>query len=310
MSYLLLADDNEDMRLMLRDLFRASGHEVALAQDGLQVLSSIQEREPDLVVLDHSMPGMNGFEVCRRIKQNPFTARIPVLMLTAQGTVESKVEGFAAGADDYIAKPFDPRELRARVQALLRLVQRESDRNPTSGLPGGRAIDREINTRVERGEAFSVCYLDLDNFKPFADTFGFAIADEVIRGLGSAIRDSVAAAGGGADGERDFVGHIGGDDFIVLTDEPRAEAVVRECSARCRQVVEGAVGPEASRAGGFTGLDRDGNVRRFPLACVSAAVLHVAPAAWVNLAHLGMRAADVKRRAKHLGPGSVLVEHA
>ena len=112
---------------MLRDLFRASGHEVALAPDGLQVLSAIQEREPDLVILDHSMPGMNGFEVCRRIKQNPFTARIPVLLLTGQGTVESKVEGFAAGADDYLSKPFDPRELRARVQALLRLVQRESD---------------------------------------------------------------------------------------------------------------------------------------------------------------------------------------
>src|SRR5215211_4850214 len=147
-SYLLLADDNEGMRLMLRDLFRASGHDVALAGDGHEVLASIQQREPDLVVLDNSMPGMSGFEVCRRIKQNPFTARIPVLILTAQGTVESKVEGFAAGADDYLAKPFDPRELRARVHALLRLVQRERDRNPTSGLPGGHAIEKEIAQRV------------------------------------------------------------------------------------------------------------------------------------------------------------------
>lgn len=293
---------------MLRDLFRASGHEVALVPDGLQVLTSITQREPDLVVLDHSMPGMNGFEVCRRMKQNPFTARIPVLLLTAQGTVESKVEGFAAGADDYIAKPFDPRELRARVQALLRLVQRESDRNPTSGLPGGRAIDREITSRIERGEAFTVCYLDLDNFKPFADTFGFAIADAVIRGLGSAIREGVGAAGGDAD--QDFIGHIGGDDFIVVSNRDRVDALVTECAQRCRRVVEAAVGPEAAAAGGFTGVDRDGRVRRFPLACVSAAVLHVAPEAWVNLAHLGMRAADVKRRAKHLGPGSVLVEHA
>lgn len=75
MSYLLLADDNEEMRLMLRDLFRSSGHEVALVEDGPSVLTSIQGREPDLVILDHAMPGMNGFEVCRRVKQNPFTAR-------------------------------------------------------------------------------------------------------------------------------------------------------------------------------------------------------------------------------------------
>ncbi|MEP7345624.1 MAG: response regulator [Gemmatimonadaceae bacterium] len=308
MSYLLLADDNEDMRLMLRDLFGALGHEVALAPDGLQALAAIQEREPDLVVLDHSMPGMNGFEVCRRIKQNPFTARIPVLLLTGQGTVESKVEGFAAGADDYLAKPFDPRELRARVQALLRLVQRESDRNPTSGLPGGRAIDREITTRAARGEDFTVCYLDLDNFKPFADTFGFAIADDVIRGLGSAIRESVEAAGGNTD--EDFIGHIGGDDFIVVTKSERAVAVVEACIVRCHIVVEAAVGADAAREGAFWGLDREGLRRRFPLSRISSAIMNVTADNWVNLPHLGMRAADVKRRAKHLGPGSVLVDNA
>ena len=293
---------------MLRDLFRTSGHEVELAEDGLAVLAAIQLREPDLVILDHSMPGMNGFEVCRRVKQNPFTARIPVLMLTAQSAVESKVEGFAAGADDYLAKPFDPRELRARVQALLRLVQRESDRNPTSGLPGGRAIDHEITSRIERGESFAVCYLDLDYFKPFADTFGFAIADEVIRGLGAAIRESVAAAGG--DTGKDFVGHIGGDDFIILTAPGRAESFVQECTTRCRHVIEEAVGDDARRAGGFTGVDREGQVRRFPLARISSAILLVQPESWVNLAHLGMRAADVKRRAKARGPGTMLVEIA
>ncbi|NUQ12332.1 MAG: response regulator, partial [Gemmatimonadaceae bacterium] len=264
MSYLLLADDNEEMRLMLRDLFRSAGHEVTMVEDGHAALSAIQAREPDLVVLDHAMPGMNGFEVCRRVKTNPFTARIPVLMLTAQSTVESKVEGFAAGADDYLAKPFDPRELRARVQALLRLVQRESDRNPTSGLPGGRAIDREITARIERSESFAVCYLDLDYFKPFADTFGFAIADEVIRGLGAAIRESSATVG--ADDGKDFVGHIGGDDFIILTAPGRAEAFVAECTSRARKVIERAVGDEAAKAGSFTGVDREGQVRRFPLA--------------------------------------------
>ncbi len=308
MSYILLADDNEEMRLMLRDLFRSAGHTVALAEDGLAALSSIQSNEPDLVILDHAMPGMNGFEVCRRVKTNPFTARIPILMLTAQSTVESKVEGYAAGADDYLAKPFDPRELRARVQALLRLVQRESDRNPTSGLPGGRAIDAEINGRIERSESFAVCYMDLDFFKPFADTFGFAIADEVIRGLGTAIREGSATMSAG-DG-KDFVGHIGGDDFIALTAPGRAEAFVAECTSRCKRVIERAVGDDAAKAGSFTGVDREGQVRRFPLARLSTAILLVRPDGWVNLAHLGMRAADVKRRAKQHGPGTVLVEIA
>lgn len=293
---------------MLRELFRAAGHEVAMAADGVDALASIAEREPDLIILDHSMPRMSGLEVCRQLKQNPFTARVPVLMLTAQSGVESKVEGFAAGADDYLAKPFDPRELRARVQAMLRLVQREGDRNPTSGLPGGRAIESEIMARLDAGALFSVCYLDLDNFKPFADTFGFAIADVVIRGLGAAIRGASSAVPG--DPAEDFVGHIGGDDFIVISSAERAAPLMDECAARCRQVIESAVGPAAAAQGTYSGVDREGRVREFPLAGVSVAVLHVQPASWVNMAHLGMRAAELKRRAKMKGHGSVLVETA
>lgn len=308
MSYLLVADDNEDMRLMLRDLFRASGHEVAVASDGLEVLAALKTREPDLVVLDNSMPNLTGLEVCRRIKENPFTARIPVLMLTAQSGVENKVEGFTAGADEYLAKPFDPRELRARVQALLRLVQREGDRNPTSQLPGGRAIDAEIMRRVDRGESFAVAYLDLDNFKPFADTFGFAIADEVIRGLGGAIREVSVAVNGPAN--RDFVGHIGGDDFIIVTTLERVRRFTEECAGRCRDVVARAVGGDAAARGSYLGADRDGQPREFPLASVSAAVMAVTPANWVSLASLGQRAAESKRRAKQQGPGGLLFDEA
>ena len=295
---------------MLRELFRTSGHEVSMAADGIEALASIAEREPDLVILDHSMPRMSGLEVCRQLKANPFTARIPIMMLTAQSGVESKVEGFSAGADDYIAKPFDPRELRARVQAMLRLVKREGDRNPTSGLPGGRAIEAEILGRIQRGESFAVCYLDLDNFKPFADTFGFAIADDVIRALGSAIRDASAEVSGGERSDVEFVGHIGGDDFIVITTAQRAGPLMELCSLRCREVVQTAVGPEAARVGTYAGVDREGRVRDFPLAGASAAVLHVTVDAWVNLAHLGMRAAEVKRRAKQKGSGTVLIETA
>ena len=308
MSYLLFADDNEDMRRMLRDLFKSSGHEVGLASDGLAALASIHAREPDLVILDQSMPGMSGFEVCRSVKANPFTSRIPVLMLTAQAGVESKVEGFAAGADDYLAKPFDPRELRARVGALLRLVQREGDRNPTSGLPGGHAIEREIMRRASAGEEFAVCYLDLDHFKAFADTFGFAIADIVIRGFGVAVHEAAHAIAG--DDGKAFVGHIGGDDFIVVCPLDLGEAIAHDCQRRFQGVIRRAVGDEAASSGSFAGVDREGQVRRFPLACVSAAVMHVRPDAWVNLSHFGMRAADAKRRAKQGGPATIVVEAA
>jgi len=289
---------------MVREILTSAGHEADLAPDGLSALVSIQEREPDLLVLDLVMPGMNGIEVCRAVKLNPFTARIPVLMLTARGDVEHKLAAFEAGADDYLAKPFDPRELRARIVALLRLVRREGDRNPTSGLPGGQAIEDEILRRAELGEPFAICYIDLDNFKPFADTFGFTVADMVIRDMGAAIRGAVAAVGS----EGDFVGHIGGDDFIAVTTLAGAEAVARDCAVRFIEVAKRAVGEEAVRRGHFMGIDRDGHAREFPIARLSVAILTVDPERWISTSHIGSLAAEVKRRAKQRGPGTILVQ--
>jgi PleD family two-component response regulator len=303
-SYLLCVDDHEDMRLMVREVLVSAGHEVQLASDGRTALAAIQTREPDLLVLDLVMPEMSGIEVCRALKRNPFTARIPVLLLTARGDVDHKVAGFEAGADDYLAKPFDPRELRARVVALLRLVRREGDRNPTSGLPGGKAIEEEIARRAGLGERFAICYIDLDNFKPFADSFGFSVADMVIREMGAAIRSTVETLGS----QRDFVGHIGGDDFIAVTTEQQGEDIAREAARRFVEVAARAVGAEAVRRGSFMGIDREGRAREFPIARLSAAVLTVDPARWISTGHVGALAAEVKRRAKQRGPGTILVE--
>lgn len=304
MSYVLCVDDHEDMRLMVREILASAGHEVHLAEDGPSALASVQSREPELLVLDLVMPGMSGIEVCRAVKLNPFTARIPVLMLTARGDVEHKVEAFEAGADDYLAKPFDPRELRARVVALLRLVRREGDRNPTSGLPGGQAIEDEIARRAHLRQPFAICYIDLDNFKPFADTFGFTVADMVIRDMGHAIRGAVSAVGH----PDDFVGHIGGDDFIAVTTEAGAESIARECAARFVSVAARAVGEDAVRRGHFMGVDREGRAREFPIARLSVAILKVDPDRWISVSHIGALAAEMKRRAKQRGPGTILVQ--
>lgn len=302
MSVLLYADDHEHMRLMVRDLLEASGHDVLLAADGRIALRRLAEQTPDLLILDYNMPGLTGIDVCRAVKSNPFTAHVPILMLTAAADVEDKVEGFEAGADDYLAKPFDPRELRARVAALLRLVKRESDRNPTSGFPGGRAIEEAIAMRVERGEPFAVSYFDIDHFKPFADTFGFAAADAAIRGTAAAIQEAAVHVGA----DENFVGHIGGDDFIAVTGAAEAEAVARDVEQRFRKAIAGIVGSEVAERGSYEGLDREGRARRFPVSAISTAVLLVHPESWTTLTALGAAAADAKRRAKQAGGGIVI----
>jgi diguanylate cyclase (GGDEF)-like protein len=294
------------MRRMVRDVLEAFGHEVRVVPDGASALAAVAEREPDLLILDRQMPILNGIETCRAVKENPFISHIPVLMLTALGAVERKLEGYEAGADDYLTKPFDTRELRARVDALLRLVRRETDRNPTSGLPGGRAVEDELRRRVAAGETFAVCYIDLDNFKPFADTFGFATADRVIRETGRALREAAAATGGGDAG--DFVGHIGGDDFIVVTREDRGQSLAEASAVRFRETIGEIIGPETLAAGEFSGVDREGVARNFPLAKMTSAVLIIEPSRWESASKLGEIAAATKRAARAHGAGTIAVQ--
>jgi len=221
-------------------------------------------------------------------------------MLTALSSIDFKIEGFDAGADDYLGKPFEPRELVARVSSLLRLVAREGDRNPSSGLPGGAAIERDIEARVARGESFSVVYFDFDHFKPFADTFGFAVADQVVRSTGEFLGKMAAP-------DSDFVGHIGGDDFLLVCDSNRASVLAKEGFERFRDLICELVGPQIAGKGFFTGFARDGQSREFPIATLTAVIVPVEPAHWKGAAHLGEWAATWKKVAK-AGGGNQIVE--
>jgi pilus assembly protein CpaE len=116
---ILIVDDDVNALKLIGYTLHREGYEIIAAQSGQEALAKAQEEKPQLVILDIMMPGMDGYEVCRRLRAIPQTAQVPVLMLTAKTQVEDKVAGFEAGADDYLTKPVIPAELIARVKALL-----------------------------------------------------------------------------------------------------------------------------------------------------------------------------------------------
>jgi DNA-binding response OmpR family regulator len=118
---ILVADDDDDIRGVVCSTIESMGHIVVPARDGEHAMRLFEAAIPDLVLLDVTMPGMLGTEVCQKIKSRQEGALIPVMMLTARDTVDDKVEALGLGADDYLTKPFNPRELQARVRALLRI---------------------------------------------------------------------------------------------------------------------------------------------------------------------------------------------
>ena len=120
MAHILVVDDDRDVAGTIERTLRRRDHKVVIAYSGAQALQLIQEQCPDLVVLDIMMPRMDGIETCQRIRTLSNVASVPILFLTARSKIEDKIEGFEAGADDYLTKPFDLRELELRVRALLR----------------------------------------------------------------------------------------------------------------------------------------------------------------------------------------------
>lgn len=120
MSKILVVDDNRDNIELVSDILRMSGYDVLQARDGKEGIAIAQAESPDLILLDVNMPHMDGFQVCQVLKTDPQTQAIPVIMLTAQSDVDSRVRGLEAGADDYLTKPFSPRELAARVARTAR----------------------------------------------------------------------------------------------------------------------------------------------------------------------------------------------
>ncbi len=133
---ILVVEDDIDIIALVEMTLTADGFEVVTAESGLEALTQIQEEPPDLILLDLMMPQMDGYELMNILKTNPETSAVPVIMLTAKGRVHDKVKGLSIGADDYIAKPFAPRELTARVEAVLSRTRATKYINPLMQVMG------------------------------------------------------------------------------------------------------------------------------------------------------------------------------
>lgn len=116
---ILIADDEEDVKIVIRLFLESKGYEVETAYDGLDAIDKVKTWKPELILLDVMMPLIDGFEVCRRLKDDPATAAIPIVMVSAASQTESKKRGLSAGAADYIVKPFEPEELHDVIARLL-----------------------------------------------------------------------------------------------------------------------------------------------------------------------------------------------
>jgi two-component system, cell cycle response regulator len=233
---ILVVDDEPDIRRLLARLLKSGGYHVTAAPDGPTALALAAELDPDLVLLDVSMPGMDGYAVCRALQQRE---RVPaVIFVSAYGTTRDRVEGLEAGAVDYVVKPFDPVEVRARARAALRTqavrdaLALQASTDPLTGLANRRQLDLRLAEAFDlahrHGRPLACLMLDVDHFKRVNDTYGHAAGDAVLREVAARARAECRAV--------DTVARFGGEELTVLLPETDAEGA-RTVAERMRAAV-------------------------------------------------------------------------
>ena len=215
----LIVDDTPANTEILAQALRHD-YTILIASNGPDALSLLQATDkPDLILLDVMMPGMDGYEVCRRIKQDPVTWHIPVIFITALDQVKDQQRGFDLGAVDYITKPFGVPLVIARVKIHIRLklksemLEKLAFLDGLTGIPNRRGLEETLTKewgRAKRsGTPLSALMIDVDHFKAFNDHYGHGAGDECLRRVAHALERGLMRPG-------DFIGRYGGEEFSVI----------------------------------------------------------------------------------------------
>jgi PleD family two-component response regulator len=298
----LIAEDERNLRQVLVMMLQNAGYDVVEAEDGQSALEAALQTIPDLIMLDVMMPIMDGHEVCRRLRNSYKTRHIPIIMVTASNEDEARLAGLETGANDYITKPWNKKELELRVRNALESSRQQRAASPLTGLPGNHSIIEEIKQRISSGVPFAMLQIDIDYFKSFNDHYNYARGDEAIKTVARVILDVAEKHGGG----QDFVGHVGGDDFVVLTRPERAEVVGEEIIETFNQEVPGLYDPEDRDRGWIEVKNRRKMTEQFPLMGLTIALVSTDKVPVSHLVELMDIAQELKAHGKGI-PGSVLV---
>ena len=221
----LVVDDSAIYRKLVEQALGKAVYATVFAENGREALDLYAKHGPSIVITDLMMPDYSGLQLCQHIRAEPKGPYTYIIVLTSNQEKENVVKGLAAGADDYLTKPFDPGELLARMGVGRRIVQlhREIDAknkqleemahtDPLTGLPNRRAIEewskRQLRGAARHGYPLWVVHTDLDGFKEVNDTYGHGAGDEVLKKFGEVLKALTRAS--------DICGRIGGDEFLMV----------------------------------------------------------------------------------------------
>ncbi len=246
----LVVDDEKHMQELLKYHLLKNGYEVRVSGNGLEALAEVKQSKPDLIISDVMMPKMDGYEFCKKLREDDGTKTIPFIFLTAKGQLPDKIQGLKIGADDYIVKPFNPEELMQMVKARSKRVEIYMEAANLDELTGiynlrylRERLKEDLDKAIKTSQYLAVCFIDIDQFSKVNDTLGHPVGDQVIKRIAEVIKENIRFS--------DILARYGGEEFVAVLEETNPED-----AHRIMERVRGAIENER-----FRYKDKDLNIK-------------------------------------------------
>jgi len=259
-------------------------------------------RPPDLIIY-HFEKSPEGFTtLIRDIKLHFNLVKLPIVLVVEE-LLPEKISEYLSAIDDFLLIDAGPSEILLRIELSLRRIERVSDNNPLTGLPGNVSIEKKLKELLECERPMGVAYVDLDNFKAYNDIYGFAKGDEMIKNVARLLVNTVNRW------TRDgFVGHIGGDDFIFIVPMEVVENIAGEVIRNFNSLIPSFVNKKDFERGYFISKDRQGNLVKFPLPSLSIAIVPVHKGKVKHIGEIAERASQVKKIVKSIKGSAYFID--
>lgn len=297
---IFIVSSDKSLLEVLNFCFDGWGYEVYLHDGPIHDIALIKKISPDVIVVDIHSATKSHLEICRLIKEDFFTAFIPLITLINKRQLRSHLLTLKQGVEDYLIKPPDPLDLRIRVEMAIRRSQYSFHATPLTGLPGGRIIEDTLNERLKKDAPFSFGYIDIDNFKYFNDVYGYVKGDNAIMHTAYMLYTAIRKFGNCDD----FIGHIGGDDFVFITTPDKYQNICQNFILAFDRTIPFHYSSDDRQNGFIIARDRTYKIKKIPLMSVTLAMLNRnKPGEFKNTVEINERITEIKHYLK-LIPGS------
>lgn len=301
MQNIYLIDDDDNLKKKLADDFKKE-KEFRFKQIKTENIDIALKDIPALIIINEDTISENAAIVCRKIRNNEDNSITPVIVVTSNIAREHRIDVLKEAATYFIKAPIDSEYLYYTIKNITGLLRINRKVSPLTNLPGNVQIQAEMKKRLLKKEFFVMLYIDLDNFKAYNDTYGFAQGDELIKFTAKTITNNVHSK----QEDNNFVGHIGGDDFIAIVEDENYEAICQNIIITFDKNIKKYYCKEDVERGFVEVPNRKGIIEEFPLTSISIGVVEVDAGRFHNTLEIGEAGAQVKHLSKTI-PGSTYV---